>query len=151
MENNRSASVLQLNKKKQSKVYQNDDDENLEVFVFEDKILYKSYLEMCRERDQVPRSLPKRIDILKRKDPVFEKRHKIFLSAKICNKAPKFDLKDYSLPNKLPNATLRRERDKIIKSKHSVIHEKPKLFLFEMENIKQKVKYFVENFDSQNY
>ena len=119
--------------------------------MFEDKNLYKSYLEMCRERDQVPRSLPKRVDILKIKDPVFAKRHKIFLSAKICNKAPKFDLKDYSLPNKLPDATLRREREKIIKSKNSVTYEKPKLLALEMENINKKVKNFVENFDSQLY
>lgn len=124
-------------------------EESLEVFVFEDRNLYRTYLDICRERDEVPHSQPQRIEILKKRDPIFAKRYKQFLSAKTCNKAPKFDMKDFTLPSKLPKSTLKREREKMIKIAHDTPYRKPEIFKLELERINLRVKHFIDNFDSK--
>ena len=61
----KSASILELNKRKKALNNNNNNkndfqEESIEVFVFEDRTLYRKYLDICRQRDEIPRSLPQR-------------------------------------------------------------------------------------------
>lgn len=149
--NNTDPELVKRKVKSASEINKSNDleDDSLEVFVFNDRKLYDNYLELCFERDQVPRSLPQRVEILKKRDPVFAKRYKQFLSAKLCNRAPKFDDKDNIFQVKLPKLTIEREKQKFIKLVQSAPHQKPDYLKIELERINHRVKTFVENFDNQ--
>ena len=64
----KSASILELNQRKKALNNNNNNnnnkndfqEESIEVFVFEDRTLYRKYLDICRQRDEIPRSLPQR-------------------------------------------------------------------------------------------
>ena len=139
----KTKSALELNRAKKL------EEDSLEVYVFEEKRLYDNYLNLCQERDKIPRSLPQRIDVLKKRDPIFAKRYRQFLSAKTCNKAPKFDPRDNLLPMKLPKLTIQREKEKIIKLVQKKPYQKPDYFKIELERINERVKTFVKDFDTQ--
>ena len=63
----KSASILELNQRNKALNNNNNNnnkndiqEESIEVFVFEDRTLYRKYLDICRQRDEIPRSLPQR-------------------------------------------------------------------------------------------
>jgi hypothetical protein len=60
----KSASILELNQRNKALNNNNNkndfQEESIEVFVFEDRTLYRKYLDICRQRDEIPRSLPQR-------------------------------------------------------------------------------------------
>jgi len=103
---------------------------------------------LCAERDNVPKESPQRIETLKKTDPIFAKRHKQFVSAKVCNKAPKFDANDYYATIRLPKQAkvIKREQKEILSVVNNVQINKPKIYREEMEKVEVKVKEFVQNF-----
>ena len=88
-----------------------------------------------------------RIDTLKKTDPVFAKRYKQLLTAKVTNKAPKFDINDYYAPMTIPKGSksLIRKKEEIISVSKKVEVNKPKIFKIEMEKVDAKVKHYVQN------
>lgn len=114
--------------------------------VFEDSKMKKIYLNLCVQRDNIPKRSPQQIETLKKVDPVFAKRHKLYITAKMCNKAPKFDLNDYHIPTSMPKTAINRGKDEIIKVVNNVQFEKPKIFQLEMQRVEARVKKFVQTF-----
>ena len=132
--------ILDNNQKKNKEA----DKESL----FEDKNLYQVYLDLCAQRDNVPERSASRIEALKKKDPVFAKRYKQFLTAKNCNKAPNFDLNDYLIPVTMPKSALLRKKDQIIKEVNEERERSAKMQRAEMQLIEKKIKVFVQNISS---
>ena len=90
---------------------------------------------------------PQRIEALKKSDPVFAKRYKQLCTAKVTNKAPKFDLNDYYAPMTIPKGSksLIRKKEEIIQVSQKVEINKPKIFKIEMEKVDAKVKHYMQN------
>lgn len=88
----------------------------------------------------------KEIEMLKQRDPIFAKRHKQFLNAKICNKAPKFDHNDYFIKIVMPKSMLKRSKTDLMDKGNVNESDEPKNLKAEMEKLDARVKQFIRNF-----
>lgn len=100
--------------------------------------------------DILKKRSPNEIEILKHKDPIFAKRHKQFINAKICNKAPKFDYNDFYIKI-VPESKLRRNRSDMIEKNRDDESDQPKLLKAEIEKIDHRVKQFIKNFSTHTF
>ncbi|CAF1110913.1 unnamed protein product [Brachionus calyciflorus] len=88
----------------------------------------------------------KEIEELKQKDPIFAKRHKQFINAKICNKAPKFDRNDFYIKIILPKTVLKRSKSSMMERVQDDESDKPRILKAEMQRLDDRVKEFIKNF-----
>lgn len=100
--------------------------------------------------EKLKKRSPVEIEILKQKDPIFAKRYKQFINAKICNKAPKFDYNDNNVKI-VPESKLKRNWSDIINKNKSEESEEPLLLKAEMEKIDHRVKQFIKNFSNNTF
>jgi hypothetical protein len=120
-------------------------EKELKELLFEDKKLMKKYLDLCEIRDNVPKESPERIEYLKKHDPIFAKRHKLYKTALICNKAPNFDMNDYFFQVKMPKSLITKQRIEIInEANNKTSLNEPKIYKKEMEIADEKVKRFIK-------
>ena len=66
-------------------------DELLAGFTFEDRKCYQAYLNLCASRDSMIPLSDKRINELKQQDPVFNKRYEKWYFSTLCQRPPKFE------------------------------------------------------------
>ena len=110
--------------------------------------VYKIYLDICAQRDSIPERSKSRIDLLKRKDAIFAKRYKQFITAKNSNKAPKFDLNDLYAPIIMPKSVMIRKKEEIIKEANDDREKSAKKYRTEMQLIEKKIKKFIQEISS---
>ena len=122
---------------------------NYSKFVFEDRNLYKIYMQLCNKRDSIPPCSPDRVEYLKRTDPIFSKRYRQFNFAVSCgNKAVKFANKTVFISPYVPKGTVEPKAPTPIVEilpKNSHIDRKLKL---ETEMIREKTRLFVRSIES---
>lgn len=114
-------------------------------FVFEDKELYKTYVDLCTKRDSIPECSAIKIEELKKQDPVFSKRYRQYIFAKSCNRAPQFDTKDFFVRPIIPKYTLQKKKQEIINENINNLNRSKKLFEIEMNMIREKTQEFLRN------
>lgn len=135
--------LLEWNKMQAKKKLKEKREKELKELLFEDKKLMKKYLDLCEIRDNVPKEPPERIEYLKQHDPVFAKRHKLFKTALVCNKAPTFDMNDYFFQVKMPKSLITKHRIDIVNETNTKTNVEPKIYQKEMEKADEKVKRFI--------
>ena len=117
---------------------------DLRQFTFEDRAMYNLYLDLLDERDNVPRHPQQQIEFLQKSDPVFYKRYKHFLFAKMCNKAPHFDASDQKMPP-LIKYSLEKAKHSMIR-KNNVVQEPVKPYQIQMDHLNERTKQFLLSF-----
>lgn len=116
--------------------------------IFEDQKLKNIYLEICRQRDAVPRHSKEKIELLKRIDPVFAKRYKEYKSAVISGHAPHFNVNDHNLmySKKTPKNKIDKQKQGIITLMNTDKYTRPqKIMMQERTEFDRRVKHFVHS------
>jgi hypothetical protein len=87
-----------------------------------------------------------RIDSLKQSDPIFAKRYKEFVTAKLINRAPRFSIVDHPIPATLTSSKsfLNRQKNEIIRKANDIKIEKTRMYQIEMEEAQAKVQKFLD-------
>ena len=118
--------------------------------IFEDQSLKNIYLEVCRQRDSVPRYNKEKIEVLKKIDPVFAKRYKEFKTAIISGHAPQFNTNDHNLTysKKTPKNKIDRQKQGIIMLMNNDKYSQPQKIMKEERNkFDRRVKFFIHSLD----
>lgn len=112
----------------------------------EDERLLEIYLRKCETRKSVPKVPQRVVASLREKDPVFAKRFRQVYEARVCSRAPNFDVADHSLANtSFPKLDLGRLRKRIMsEAMITPLVEKSQLYRVEMSKADEKVKRFLE-------
>lgn len=95
----------------------------------------------------MPQDAHDRVEYLKKKDPVFAKRHKQLLVAKLLNRAPEFDYND-NLSNACTSTAFnfKRYQRELIENVGNMKNDQSKVYQNEMIRVDQKVKEFIRDF-----
>ena len=93
-----------------------------------------------------------KIAVIKKRDPIFAKRYKQLISARIKNQAPNFDRNDHAIPDTLTRSksVMKRHKNEIIK-RTSMHDTRTSNFKAKVEQVDAKVKDYLSNFNFSSW
>ena len=78
--------------------------------VFNDEKLERKYFEILQKKNKIPHHTPEEISELRKRDPIFAKRHNQFLSAKRNGKAANYDENDINSRVFMPKWSIQKQK-----------------------------------------
>ncbi len=117
-------------------------------FEFNDEEVYKRYVGLCEVRDSIPETGKKRIEALKKRDPVFARRFGEYVSLRTKYRAPRFEPHNSVYLPPVPKLTLTKNKERFIKEMS--YHHKVNLPMLKMQRVIERSKEFMRNIDQTN-
>ena len=118
-------------------------------FTFQDKELYKIYVDLCSNRDAIIPLNEEKISQMKKSDPVFSKRYSTWFLSATLNKPPKFELKDNQISHFVPKYTIEKTKKDII-SRNSAKNDMRHAYRLQVANAMARSKEFLDTISSFN-
>lgn len=117
--------------------------------VFEDENLERKYFDVLYKKNQIPRHSPEEISVMKKRDPIFAKRHTQFINAKRNGKPANYDDNDINTKLFFPKWQIKKQRQEMEEEKPSGIQILREHNQKNHQFINEKVKLFSKKFPSQ--
>ncbi len=118
-------------------------------FTFQDKELYKIYVDLCSNRDAIIPLEEEKIKQLKKSDPVFNKRYSAWYLSATMNKPPKFEINDNQISYFVPKYTIEKTK-KDIMARNSAKNEMRNVYRLQVANALARSKEFMDAISSFN-
>ncbi len=116
--------------------------------VFLDEKLEKKYYELCAQRDQVPRHTSEEIENMKKRDPIFAKRYKQFISSKMNGKPAHYDENDLNARVFVPKWTIERQKQVMISESRTQMELIREMNIKKQLHFDDRVKSFIKKLSS---